>query len=122
MNLLYLDFDYSEDTDGNGTFDAMASAAPLQWSALQAEVHAVLAWAHAHFPGACGAAEDGGEWQYDLQGLQEVSTPMNLVFDTESGRLHVAPGVSAPPRTTVSVSVSGSAHFCGALREAFKLD
>ena len=36
MNLQYLDFDYSEDADGTGTFDAMASVSPAQTPALQA--------------------------------------------------------------------------------------
>ena len=121
MTLSYLDFDYSEDTDGTGTFDAMASVAPAQLPALQAEVRAVLDWAHTQFPNACGPAEEGGEWQYDLQGVQEVSTPMALEFDPADGSLHTTPGTPAPPRTTISLSLGGSAQFCGALREAFGL-
>ena len=35
MDLNYLDFDYSEDADGVGTFDAMASVAPAQIAALR---------------------------------------------------------------------------------------
>ena len=43
MNLNYLDFDYSEDADGTGTFDAMASVSPAQVPALHAEISAMLA-------------------------------------------------------------------------------
>ena len=43
MPLNYLDFDYSEDADGNGTLDAMASVLPAQLPALQNEIAAVLA-------------------------------------------------------------------------------
>ena len=60
MPLNYLDFEYSEDADGNGTLDAMASVLPAQLPALQSEIAAVLAWAHAHWPGACAPLEDGG--------------------------------------------------------------
>ena len=119
LHLAYLDFDYSEDADGTGTFDAMASAAPAQWPALRAEVSAVLAWAHAQFPGGCGPLEDGGEWHYDLQGVQEVATPLALEFDPAGGGLACTPGAPALPRTTVTLSIGGTAQFCAALREAF---
>lgn len=122
MALSYLDFDYSEDADGTGTFDAMASAAPAQMASLQAEIQAVLGWAHAHFPGACGPSEEGGEWQYDLQGVQEVSTPLSLDFDALTGDIRTAPGPSMPPRTTLTLSISGHAQFCTALREAFGIE
>ena len=48
MPLNYLDFDYSEDADGNGTLDAMASVLPAQLPALQSEIAAVLALQVAH--------------------------------------------------------------------------
>lgn len=122
MPLNYLDFDYSEDADGTGTFDAMASVEPAQWDALQAEVAQVLGWAHAQFPEACGPLDEGGLWQYDLQGAQEVATPLALEFDPLTGALRSNPGTAAPPRTTVSLSLTGSAAFCGALREHFGID
>lgn len=121
MPLHYLDFDYSEDYEGTGTFDAMAAASPAQWPAVQAEVVQVLAWAHAHFPDARGPAEEGGEWDYDLSAVQEVSTPMALEFDSASARITAQPGGPGAPRTTVTLSVSGSSAFCAALREAFDL-
>ena len=122
MNLNYLDFDYSEDADGMGTFDAMASVQPAQIPALHAEISAVLAWALQHWPDACGPSEDGGEWHYDLHGTQEVSTPLVLRFDDTAGQLHATAGSPAPPRTTITLTVSGSAAFCDALREAFAID
>lgn len=122
MTLHYLDFDYSEDAEGTGTFDAMASALPAQLPALRAEIAQVLAWAHQEFPGACAPLEDGGLWQYDLQGVQEASTPLSLAFDPALGSLHTAAGTPAPVRTTLSLSLSGLAPFCTALREAFGLD
>lgn len=119
MTLNYLDFDYSEDADGNGTFDAMASVAPAQLAALQAEVVEVLQWAQAQFPHACGPLEEGGQWQYDLQGVQEVSTPLHLEVDLLAGRIDSRPAAAAPPRTTLTLSVSGTAAFCAALQGAF---
>ena len=122
MDLNYLDFDYSEDADGVGTFDAMASVAPAQIAALHAEISAVLTWAHQHWPDACGPSEDGGIWHYDLQGVREVSTPLLLDFDETSGQLRTATGNPAAPRTTVTLTISGSADFCAALRDAVGLE
>ena len=122
MTLHYLDFDYSEDAEGTGTFDAMASATPAQLPALQAEIAQVLSWAHQEFPGTCAALEEGGLWQYDLQGMQETSTPLSLAFDPAHGRLDATQGTPGPVRTTLSLSVSGLPPFCAALREAFGLD
>lgn len=122
MHLKFMDFDYSEDADGTGTFDAMASVAPAQRDALHGEIRAVLAWAHLHWPGSCGPLEEGGLWHYDLQGAQEVSMPLEMRFDEASGELHSAAGSPAPPRTTITLAVSGGAEFCAALRDAFGLD
>ncbi len=122
MPLHYLDFDYSEDAEGTGTFDAMASVAPAQVAALYAEVSELLRWAHAQFPGACGAQEDGGDWQYDLRGALEHTTPLSMEYDAGELCLRSVACAAGETRTTVSLSVSGSAPFCVALREAFGLD
>ena len=122
MNLDYLDFDYSEDADGHGTFDAMASVPPAQVHRLQADIAAVLQWAHRQFPDACGPEEDGGEWQYDLQGTQETRTPLSVQFDVSNGRLETTAGTAQPPLTTLSLSLSGTPRFCDALRAAFQID
>ena len=97
--LRYLDFDYSEDTEGHGTFDAMASTAPAKTREVLAEVAEVLAWANATFPDAQGALEDGAAWDFDLQQTRD-----------------------APDLDTVTFSLSGTTDFCAALREQFKLD
>jgi hypothetical protein len=97
--LRYLDFDYSEDIEGHGTFDAMASTAPAKTREVLAEVAEVLAWANATFPDAQGALEDGAAWDFDLQQTSET-----------------------PELDTVTFSLSGTADFCAALREQFKLD
>lgn len=122
MPLHYLDFDYSEDFEGTGTFDAMAAVAPAQVAALHAEVAQVLAWAHAQFPGMNGPTDEGGEWDYDLSAVQEVATPLDLAFDDASGTIAVHARTPGPARTTLTLSISGSSMFCSALREAFGLD
>ena len=66
MTLHYLEFDYSEDADGHGSFDAMASVMPAQLAALQAEVISVLAWAHREFEGRRGPLDEGAEWDLSL--------------------------------------------------------
>lgn len=98
-HLRYLDFDYSEDTEGHGTFDAMATTVPANTREVLAEVAQVLAWANATFPNAQGALEDGAARDFDLQQTNE-----------------------APELDTVTFSLSGTADFCAALREQFKLD
>lgn len=122
MTLNYLDFDYSEDADGTGTFDAMASVSPAQVPALYAEVAALLAWAHAQFPDACGPEEDGGEWQYDLQGVQETSTPLTLEYEPGARSIHTVAGAPLAPRTTLTLSISGGPSFCAALRDSFGIE
>jgi hypothetical protein len=122
MSLDYLDFDYTEDEQGNGSFDAIAAVSPAQWPALQAEVQRVLAWAHAEFPGAQGAPEDGGQWDFELQGLREVPTPLSIQYDERRGELRVADGAPGQPRLTLGLTLTGSPGFCEALRQAFSLD
>lgn len=120
MELRYLDFDYSEDTDGQGVFDAMASVDTARRGALHAEAAAVLAWAHAAFPDACGPAEDGGEWHYALHGARETTVPEALDFDPRTGGLTVQDQPAGPPRHTLVLTVAGSPGFCEAFRAAFQ--
>ena len=71
FDLQYLDFDYSEDDDGCGTWDAMASVWPAQVDALLAEVALVLDWAHREFPGGDDPLDEGGEWDHDVLSIEE---------------------------------------------------
>lgn len=121
MTLDYLDFDYSEDTEGVGVFDAMASTGAQQVAAVQAEIVQVLDWAHAAFGAPHEAIGDGGDWDYDLQGAQESSVPQTMDFDPVERRLRVQPGAPGAVRHTVSISISGTEAFCAAFRQAFEL-
>jgi hypothetical protein len=122
MTLDYLVFDYSEDAEGAGSFDAMASAAPAQWPALQAEVVRVLDWAHQGFAGVRGALDEGGDWDYALQAQREVATTLDARYDAASGRLALRDGESGPPRLTLSLTLGGTPAFCEAFRAAFGVD
>ena len=122
MHLQYLDFDFSEDSEGTGTWDAMASARPTQWPALLGEVAQVLHWAHNHFAGQRGPMEEGGDWDFDLQCVQEVVTPQHLHYDEGAQALRVQADTASSQRHTLSLSLIGSAHFSAALREHFGLD
>ncbi|MCG2591526.1 hypothetical protein LZ009_01860 [Ramlibacter sp. XY19] len=118
MTLAWLEFDYSEDAEGNGSFDAMAAASPAQLQDLQGEIAQVLDWAHAHF-GEPMPPDEGGEWHYELQGVQEVATPLRVAHSR--GRLQVEAGAAGTPRVTLSLTVGGTPGFCAALRQEFGL-
>lgn len=122
MTLDYLDFDFSEDAQGHGSFDAMASATPAQLPSLQAEVLRVLAWAERDFGGRRGPLDEGGDWDYELQGVQEVATPLDVAWDRAGARLQLARGAAGAPRVTLSLTLGGTPQFCAALRDAFGID
>lgn len=117
----YLDFDFSEEADGSGSFDAVASVGPQQLPAVHAEIVTVLDWAHAAFAGQRAPLDDGGAWDFDLQSLQEWSLSETLTYDEGAGRLDVRSGTAGAPRHTVSLSIVGSADFCDAFRAQFDL-
>ena len=119
MQLQYLEFDFSDDGEGLGTFDAMASAAPAQLPALQAEVLRVLEWAQREFPGGPAPLDEGGDWDCELQGVQETATALDVRYDAGAGRLELQPGATAAPRTTLSLTLTGTPQFCAAFRQAF---
>lgn len=99
MTLQYLVFDFTEDTEGIGTFEAMASTTPADAAQVEAEIAQMLAWAEAMFPNSRGALSDGAEWDFDLQEPDEGEA-----------------------RRTFVVSISGTTVFCEALCEHFELD
>lgn len=120
MELNYLDFDYSEDDEGTGCWDAMASVAAMRVPALAAEVEQLLDWAHRRFKGRRGPIEEGGDWDCELQAQDDGGQPLPWRFDAAAARLHFV--AAGDGRTTVSLSLVGSAAFGEALREAFGLE
>ena len=121
MSLQYLDFDYNEDEQGHGCFEAMASVPAARLPALQAEIARVLDWAFETFADQRAPLEEGGEWDYLLDGQQEWSVPVTLAYDEGARRFSSQPGSAAAPRHTVTLALSGSVQFCAAFRRRFGL-
>jgi hypothetical protein len=120
MALHYLDFDYSEDDDGNGTWDAMASVTPTHLSALLAEVAEVLRWAHRDFGGRPAPLDEGGDWDWALHSLHEKgAAPCALHYDAASASVVLTPASPLPARLTLTLTLCGTAAFGQALRARF---
>lgn len=117
--LHYLLFDAADDDSGGCSFDALASALPAQWPALQAEVAAVLGWARRGFgaPGGDGENGDEGEWRFDLQAFDAHDAALPLAWDATG----TEPRLARPPtgRITLALTLGGSAAFGDAFRDAF---
>ena len=62
MYLNYLIFDASDDGEGTGTWEAMASVRASEVPAVMAEIQTVLASAQTSAPGPRGPLDDGGAW------------------------------------------------------------
>jgi hypothetical protein len=118
VHLRYLEFDFSDEDSGRGSFDAMASVLPDRLPELLAEMAAVLRWAHRAF-GPPGVLHDEGEWDCELQGTAEPDVPLLVTFDAVGGALSLAPP-PGPHRTTLTLTLGGSPAFCAAFREAFE--
>lgn len=67
MTLNYLIFDASDDGEGTGTWEAMASVRAADLPAVLAEAQAVLAAAERRAPGPRGPLDEDGVWDADLQ-------------------------------------------------------
>jgi hypothetical protein len=67
MTLHYLIFDASDDGEGTGSWEAMASVRAADVPAVRDEVQAVLAAAERHAPGPRGPLDEGGAWDADVQ-------------------------------------------------------
>ena len=118
----YLDFEYSEDDHGQGTWDAMASVLPAHVPALHAELTRVLAWACDTFGPASGPLDEGCDWDYDLQ-LADTAQD-GITFDAPTRSLWVrVPPASAPHiRHTVTLTLVGTPAFCAAFQQVFVQD
>lgn len=95
MALNYLHFETSDDGQGHGTWDAMASVKPPQLAAVLAEVQTVLAWCQAQAPGPCGSLDDGGAWDVEQQQTQDqegdwVTVTLTLTGPEDWGRQMLA--------------------------------
>ena len=94
--LQYLTFDMSDNDEGVVTIEALASTALAQHAAVLAEAHSVLAWAWRAFPHTHGPADEGGEWDHDLQ------------VSVEDGGWHA-----------LTLTITGTAEFAAAFAARF---
>ena len=118
MRLDYLDFDGSEDSEGGASFDALASVPASRWPALAAEAAAVLSWAHAEF-GAPAALDEGGGWDFALQGSEERAAPLELHWEPSGAGLQAQVGAgTAEPRRTLGLTLSCVPALADAFRRA----
>jgi hypothetical protein len=65
--LRYLTLDVSDNDEGVVTIEALASTPLAQHPSVLAEAQQVLDWAWHAFPHTHGPADEGGEWDHDLQ-------------------------------------------------------
>lgn len=122
MALDYLDFEYSEDEDGNGTWDAMASVADSRWSALLEEVRQVLHWANHSFRGHRAPLDEGGDWDFDLSAQDDDNgRALRVRWNGQSASME-ADTPQAGSYTTLTLTLTGNAAFGEALRHAFELE
>jgi len=62
-----LTLDISDNDEGIVTIEALASTTVARHAQAVAEAQAMLDWAWRAFPQTHGPADDGGEWDHDLQ-------------------------------------------------------
>ena len=118
--LHYLDFEFSDEEGGRGSFDAMASVLPARLPLLLDEIARVLRWAVDAF-GSSEALGDDGEWDYELQASCEPDVPLAATFDSQRGELILMPR-DVESRATLTLTLGGSPAFCEAFRARFELD
>lgn len=94
--LQFLAFELGEAAEGVSTLEAMASTPAAQHAAAVAEAQQVLDWAWQHFPQGPGPADDGFDWDHDLQ------------LSEEDGGWHV-----------VTLTLTGSPAFVDAFLQVF---
>jgi len=63
----YLGFEFSDDGHGIATLEAMASTDEARHAEVMAEVQQVLDWAWSSFGQTHGPADEGMDWDHDLQ-------------------------------------------------------
>ena len=126
MHLHYLDFDFSDEDTGRGSFDAMASVTVDRLPTLLAEVARVLNWCVDAFgpSTARDMPDDVAEWDHELQAVQEPDLPLDIAFDERRGEIAMgdADGAGETARVTVTFTLIGSPAFCDALRDEFEID
>ena len=117
-DLQFLDFDVSDNADGQFTWNALATVSEAQWPALRTEAQALLRWAHAHLDGQPGPWDEGGDWDVDLQLQRELVQNDTLDYDALHDRLIHTQAAQGHTRYVLSLTLSGGPALDATLREA----
>ena len=120
-DLLYLDFDHSEDDEGTNTWDALAYVQSNRANALLDEITALLKWAHDTMPLPPGPVDDGHQWDYDLQ-WERDNTMVSCRYDVRAGSIAPRPQVNAGEALAMNLSLCGQEAFGQALRATYLRD
>lgn len=122
QTLDYLIFDYSEDDEGNATWDAMATLPAGKFAPLLEEVQHVLDWAQRHFAQARGPLDEGFLWDYDLSLRASSGQDMAVAVQWSPVALQFAAPASPQALLTLTLTLTGRADFAAAFSEAFELE
>lgn len=124
MNLEFLEFDCSEDTDGVVCWDALAHPAARHTTALLHEVTQLLVWASRFSPQGPGPLDEGADWDFDLQvqlhsAHSQHNTPAQAqtYWHAAQQTLDIRPAPGPDERVELSLSLSGTPAFAQAFRE-----
>jgi hypothetical protein len=121
MNLQFLEFDCSEDSQGLVCWDALAQPAAHHIPALLEEVRQLLIWAHHFGPQAPGPLEDGADWDFDLQ-IRCGNMQVNCLWQSADGKLELSPQPASGEEIVLSLSISGTPEFAQAFRDQWNTD
>ncbi len=121
LQLSWLEFDTTDNGDDTHTLEAMASVPPARVADVLAEVAAVLAWAHRHFPEGPRSLDDGGDWDMLLQAQVNDAAPVTLHHDAASGHLHGLPTLPLDGDKPTWVCVTLTLAATHAMAEALSL-
>ena len=97
--LRWLTLDVSDNDEGVVTIEALAATDAAGHAQALAEARSLLDWAWCAFPDTHGPADDGGQWDHDLQS-----------------------GVDADGWHSVALTLTGTPEFARAFEREFPLD
>jgi hypothetical protein len=116
MDLQFLEFDCSEDSEGVVCWDALAQPAARHTPALLHEVTQLLTWAHRFGPQAPGPLEDGADWDFDLH-IRSGNALLQAHWNSANQTLALSPAPKDHDEITLSLSISGTPAFAQAFRD-----
>lgn len=121
MSFHYLDFEFSEDTSGTTTFDAVATVSNVHLHSLANEASAVLAWATQTFPNVRGPLDEGFDWDCALQATPALLALLPPEEQAQATECQPEYGPQGQEWHTLTLTLTGGPAFAEAFRERFGL-